>query len=100
MSSVSGVPVTRILVSGCTANFELLWLLNFLSNQFDFWYAAFFYKFVIQHILSPFKIEPFLSILFLTPLFKNATSRSIYTKLYEVAFKNCSKFVFFQNLII
>ena len=44
MSTGSGMPVTKIMVSGCTANFKP----QFLSNQYDFWYVAFFYIFV-QH---------------------------------------------------
>ena len=34
-----GIPVTRILVLGCTANFKPLEVLHFLSNQRDFRYV-------------------------------------------------------------
>ena len=52
MSTESGIPVTWILVSGCTANFEPLQLPNFLSNQCDFWYVAYFYIFVQPYFFS------------------------------------------------
>ena len=53
--------LSEILVSGCTANFEPIKLLYFLSNQCYFW-LSFIYLYNI-HV----KIKSFLSILFLTP---------------------------------
>ena len=47
MSTGSDIPVTRILVPGCTSNFKLLWVL--------FWYATFF----VQHMFFPLKLRHF-----------------------------------------
>ena len=46
MSTGTGIPVTRLLVSGCKAKYEPLQLTHFLSNQSDVWYVAFFCIFV------------------------------------------------------
>ena len=58
-----GIPVTRILVSGCTANLIKTSLKTNLLR--DFWYVILFYIFVQQFF--SIKIEPLLSISFLTP---------------------------------
>ena len=62
MSTESGIPVTRILVSGCTANFKPHFYLINVN-----WYKAFFYICICSTYFFPFKIKPFLIILLLTP---------------------------------
>ena len=86
MSIGSGMPVTRILVLGCTENIKPLHLPHFLSNQCDFLYVPYFYIFV-KHFSRYNQIV--FENLFLTPPLPSFTKEKEKIDKRKYIFLNC-----------